>query len=308
MLDVPELQLVQAIHEEGTLTGAAQRLYRSQSALSQRLQGAEDKLGAELFKRGGREMTLTPVGERILQTATKVLSELERAEADAEQIAEGRMGRLRLATQCYACYHWFPSLLKAYRARFPAVDVRIVAEATPDPLSALHEESIDIAVVTKSCEQVPDVQAFPLFDDEMIALVHADHPWGNQDFVDAPDFADQHVLLSTQDPTESLLYKKVLLPADLRPKEVTTLPLATSAAVELAKARMGVAIIERWAASSFTQDTHSLSAVQITSGGLWRTWYAATTKNADAPHYLSAFIEELAAVDVFNGYVAPVPS
>lgn len=308
MLDVPELELVQAIHEEGTLTGAAQRLYRSQSALSQRLQGAEDKLGAKLFKRGGREMTLTPVGERILQTATKVLSALERAEADAEEIAEGRMGRLRLATQCYACYHWFPSLLKAYRARFPAVDIRIAAEATPDPLLALRDEHIDLAVVTTTCEQDPDVRAVPLFDDEMVALVHADHPWASRDFVDARDFADQHVLLSTQDPMESLLYKRVLLPADLRPKAVTTLPLATHAAVELAKARMGVAIIERWAAASFIQDTQSLYAVQITSSGLWRTWYAATASSEDAPHYLSAFIEELAAVDVFDSHAAPAHS
>lgn len=297
MLDVPDLRLVKAIDEAGTLTGAAERLFRSQSALSQRLQSAEERLGAKLFERGGRAMTLTPVGERILEAARSVLDEIERAESDARGISEGRIGTLRLATQCYACYHWLPPLLRAYQAEFPKVDVHIVAEATSDPTSALLNRTLDVALVTANESREKALQTRALFDDEMVALVHRGHPWAGRAFVRAEDFSDEHVIVCKAPAEESLLYQKVLAPQGVSPRRVTTMPLATSAGVELARAEMGVAIIERWAAAPFLDAESSLTAVQITEEGLWQTWQAATRRGERMPYYQRCFLERLAEVE-----------
>ncbi len=100
-LEIRHLRLVQAIAEEGTMTRAAERLHLTQSALSHQLRDAEERLGAQLFLRMKRKMIPTPPGEWLLESARKLLAELQRTEDAIRRAGAGEDGVLRLSTECY---------------------------------------------------------------------------------------------------------------------------------------------------------------------------------------------------------------
>ena len=146
--DMRHLHLVRAIADAGSLTQAGLVLHLTQSALSHQLRDIESRLGAKLFTRAGRGLTLTPAGETLLKTATEVISLVERSEDAIRQQAGSGRELLRLTTECYTCYHWLSPVLKQYQRLHPSVEVRVDVTATDRPIAALVEGQIDLALVS----------------------------------------------------------------------------------------------------------------------------------------------------------------
>src|SRR5262245_28198135 len=161
-LEVRHLRLIQAIAEEGSVTKAGNRLFLTQSALSHQLRDLESKLGATLFTRVNKKMLLTSAGQRILVAANEILEQLDRVEEDVKRIASNREGVLRISTECYTCYHWLPPVLKTFNIEYPGIDVKIIVEATRDPISSVLDGIIDIGL-TNSPRQNQKLRYQPLF-------------------------------------------------------------------------------------------------------------------------------------------------
>src|SRR5215212_5480365 len=143
-VDIRHLRLVAAIAANGSLTAAARTLQLTQPALSHQLRDLETRLRTPLFIRTARRMVLTPAGEQLVQVANDVLSRIHTFERQAlgGEFSETR-GTIRLATECYTCFHWLPSVLRAFRDRWPAVDLRIAPEYTAAPINALRDGTLD---------------------------------------------------------------------------------------------------------------------------------------------------------------------
>ncbi|HKR00348.1 MAG TPA: LysR substrate-binding domain-containing protein [Pyrinomonadaceae bacterium] len=289
-LEVRHLKLIEAVAKEGSITKAGNHLYLTQSALSHQLRDAEEKLGVQLFVRLNKKMILTPAGERLLSSAQAVLSEMKRAEEDIRQIALSREGILRISTECYTCYHWLPSLLKIFNREFPRIEVQIVVDATSNPLQALLDGKIDLALVSEPAKD-SKLSYTPLFQDEFVVVMSPEHPLASRPFVKAEDFAREHLLVYTA-VEQSLLFKKVLSPAGIAPKQVSKVQL-TEALIEMIKAGVGIGVMARWAVAPQIE-AGSVRAVPLTRKGLRRRWAAAILKNKSAPPYLLEFVRLLA--------------
>jgi LysR family transcriptional regulator for metE and metH len=216
-LEVRHLKLIETVAKEGGLTKAANRLHVTQSALSHQLRDIEDKLGAPLFLRLNKRMLLTQAGERLLSAAPSVLEELRRAEEDIRQIALNRDGILRISTECYTCYHWLPAVLKPFNREFPRVEVRIIAEATRRPVEALLDGKLDIAITSTTIRNQKLIFK-PLFKDEIVVIMSPDHPFAVRSFINAKDFASEHLLVYALRNEELTIYQKVLNPGRCHPE------------------------------------------------------------------------------------------
>jgi LysR family transcriptional regulator for metE and metH len=289
-LEVRHLRLIEAVAKAGSITKAGNHLYLTQSALSHQLRDAEEKLGVALFVRLNKRMILTPAGERLLSSAQTILDEMRRVEEDIRQIALSREGILRITTECYTCYHWLPSLLKIFNHEFPRIEVQIVVEATLDPLQALLDGKIDLALVSEPPKNGKLVYT-PLFQDELLVVMSNDHPLATHSFVKAEDFAQEHLLVYTSI-TDTTLFKKVLSPAGITPRQVSVVPL-TEALLEMIRAGVGISVMARWAVGPHVE-AGAVRALPLTKKGLRRRWVAAQLKNKAAPAYLLEFVRLLA--------------
>lgn len=290
-LDIRHLKLLVAVTEEKSVTKAGERLHLSQSALSHQLRDLEERLGTPLFLRLNKRMVLTQAGERLLASAKDVLSELHRAEEEVAQMAKHKRGLLRLSTACYTCYHWLPEKLKTFGHRFPDVDVKIVAEFTHHPLQALLNGKLELAVVSDHPRDKRIVY-HPLFKDELVAIMPPHHRLAAKPYLQAKDFADEHLFLYVE-PKDSDLYQFLLNPANVRPKRLSVMPL-TEAIIEMVKADLGISVLARWAVTEQLK-AGTLVARSLTKRGVQRQWSAAILNQDFTPTYLIEFVKLLAA-------------
>jgi LysR family transcriptional regulator for metE and metH len=291
------LKLVKAVAEDGTLTRAAHRLHVTQPAVSHLLRDLEQRIGAPVFIRQRHRMVLTRAGERLLDAARTILPRLDQLAQDVDQIVTGRQGILRIATQCYTCYHWLPQRVRALRLAFPDVDIEIIAEATANPYPYLLDGKIDLAIVhTKVAERRFVFRS--LFDDELVLVVSKRHPFSTRKHVEITDLSGQHVLHAI--PAEmNVFIQRVLMKARVVPKRMSHVQL-TEALIEMVKADLGVAVIARWAAAPHLLDGE-LKSVRLGRRGIWREWSAAVLRDRPKEPILKAFLEVLSASPNLQG-------
>lgn len=272
VLEVRHLRVVDAIRREGSVSRAAHRLHLTQPAVSHALKNLEGRLGVELFVRQNKRMVPTPEGERLLQSADVVLDELTRAEHDIDQLKEGQQGVIRIATGCYTCYNWLPMLLRDFRDEYPAIDLQIVPSATDQPIEALLDRRLDVAIVDAK-PQANGIVCKRLFRDEMVAIVPSGDVLTKKRYLSAADFADQHYI-SQGGLETTTCYREVLAPAGVMPARTSVIPL-TEAVIQTVRAGWGITVMARWLAAP-ELDAGAIDAVRVTPKGLRRTWYAVT--------------------------------
>lgn len=289
-LEIRHFRLVQAIADEGTVTAASLRLHLTQSALSHQLKDVEDRLGVPLFLRLGKKMILTPAGGKLLDSARSVLEQIRRVEEEIARLSGESEGVLRIATECYTVYSWLPAVLRGFGKKHPGVQVRVVAEATGNPIDALLHGKLDVAIASSEVED-RRLSAHRLFDDELLLIASPDHPLSSRRFARAADFAGENLLVyATLE--ESLLYRKLLAPAGVRPRDVARVPL-TEAMLSMVQAGVGVAVLARWAVAPYVE-SGKVKAIPFRRPGLRREWRALRLRSSSTPSYLSDFVERLA--------------
>ena len=290
-LEVRHLRLIAEIADAGSMTRAADRLFLTQSALSHQLRDIEARFGTTFFLRVGRRLVLTAAGRRVLETARRVIVELERAEADVRRLAGNRDGIIRVCTQCNTGYHWLGPLLSVYQRKHPRVSVDIAADATDRPVAALLDGQVDLAILVHAVADAR-LRMRPLFTDEMVAIVAASSPLARRRWIAAEELAEQHLLLYSSTPEESFVYRELFTPAGIVPARVSFIML-TEAMIELAKAGTGIGVLPRWSAQRAIA-TGAVAGLSLTRRGMRRQWVAATLAAQPDPPYMTDFIDLLA--------------
>jgi LysR family transcriptional regulator for metE and metH len=271
-LDLRHLMMLDAIAASRTLAEAADRLNISPSALSHRVQEAERRLGRPLLASEGRGRRLTMAGERLVQAARACIRELDVAEHEAGSSAGEVRHRVTLGASTLSGYEWLPGLLARLQASHGQIDLEVVMDASVDPLSALRERRIDVAVVPARA-RVRGLAWVRLFQDEMVALVAASHPARSRRHIEVRELvADVYIADNTQrEPGRE--FEQLFEPAGIRPGRVQRAG-HMAAVVSLVRAGLGVTICTRTSAAPFMAGG-GLALLRIGARGHFITWHAA---------------------------------
>ncbi len=286
MLTLKHLRMIEAIHEHGSITRAASRLYLTQSALSHQLVALEKYYDVALFERV-RPLRLTAAGERLLALAREIAPKIDAAERELARLAGNfAVGRLRLAVECHTCYDWLMPVMDSYRRDWPEVEMDLVSGFHADPLALLDEDRADLVVVS-SAESHRQVTFFPLFGYEMLALMAADHPLAAKTWLTAEDFS--HEVLITYPAPDRLLdvVQRVLKPAGIHPERRQA--ELTIAIVQLVASKKGLTALPAWAVAPYLERGYVV-ARPIGERGLWSCLYAATRRIDAQSVWLQDFV------------------
>ena len=150
MIDLLEPELLRsfvAIAETGGFTAAAQRVHRTQSAVSMQIRRLEEQLGAELFLREGRTVRLSHNGELLLPHARRILQAHRDALAafDREQLE----GVVTLGAPDDYASTFLPHSLARFGESHPRVHLTFVCQPSVELVRQLGEGAVDLALITQ---------------------------------------------------------------------------------------------------------------------------------------------------------------
>ncbi len=283
-LEIKHLRMLCAISETGNMTRAAEKLYISQSALSQQLKDIEGKLKVDLFFRTRKRMILSPTGKKLLETAQRVIEAMENTELEIARTVLGDHGELKVGTQCIFCYKWLPRVMRIFQNKFPNVDFEI---GNSSNLAAELEAGKYDLVITASAPKDDKYEYLPLFADQMVCIMPADHPLSSRSWIRFQDFNGIN-LISHAEKAHNRFYQQILKPKGVEPKRMMTVgqPMAM---LELVASGFGISVFPRWALQS-TLQADGITARPITRGGFPLTWRAAFLKNSQIPVFQREFV------------------
>ncbi|MFP5022841.1 LysR substrate-binding domain-containing protein [Pseudonocardia phyllosphaerae] len=192
-MELRHLRSFVALAEERHFGRAAARLHIAQPALSQQLNRLEHEVGARLLERSTRHAELTEAGALLLERAREILANHDRTTDDLAALAAGRAGRVRVGFVGTATYDVLPRVAQRVRAELPDLELVLRGELLgPELLDLLHGGEIDLAVLRPGPAPDPAGDGTvlePLRDEELVAVLPADHPLAGAGTVDAAALA-----------------------------------------------------------------------------------------------------------------------
>jgi DNA-binding transcriptional LysR family regulator len=185
------LRDVIAVAERGSLRAAARHLGIAQPTLTRSIRELERELGAALFERRARGMTVTPIGERFIQRAASAQSELARARDEVAQLKGEGEGMLRVVLSSVSHIALLPDALAAFQRRYPNVALDLTEGVFPASEAALRGGLADVYIgPPPPLSTAEGLLVEKLFDNSRAVVCRKGHPLAQarslRELVDAP--------------------------------------------------------------------------------------------------------------------------
>lgn len=172
-LDSDLMRSFLAVADTGSVTAAAERVGRTQSAVSMQIRRLEENLGQPLFARLPRGVALTPRGEQLMPYARRVVSLLDEAATALRE--KPLIGPVRIGIPDEYAESVLPRALAAFSERHPAVEVKVRCDFSAPQNLALEEDELDLAVCFDSSHTSGDEVLCLDPTVWVTSIVHAQH-------------------------------------------------------------------------------------------------------------------------------------
>ena len=177
-MDLAQLEVFLTVAREGRFSRAAEKLYRTQSAVSQSIRKLEDEIGEPLFDRSSREGLLTDAGQVLREYAERMLNLRAETQEALVELKELHKGKLAIAANEFTALYLLP-LLAEFRRRHPMIRItvnRALGSRIPDDVLRHNSE---LGVLTYD-PQDAQLRTMIVYLDELIFVVPQNHPLAHQ--------------------------------------------------------------------------------------------------------------------------------
>jgi DNA-binding transcriptional LysR family regulator len=197
-IELRHLNYFLAVAEELHFRKAAEKLFISQPGLSRQIKQMEEILGAILFVRNKKKVTLTPAGHYLKGQAEILFKQLKETKRQLQLIGEGDTGELRIGFLGSAMQHVIPSLLLDIKDKYPKIRTSLEERPNAFQVEAVLKEELDMGFVRLA--RVPaGLHMETVFEDTFSLVLPESHPLSDEEFNGMQQFSDDNFILFSQE-------------------------------------------------------------------------------------------------------------
>ncbi|MGD8417461.1 MAG: DNA-binding transcriptional regulator OxyR [Pseudomonadales bacterium] len=193
-MNLRDLKYLVAVAEHRHFGRAADACFVSQPTLSTQLKKLEEELGVTLIERTNRQVLLTPVGERVVAQAQRVLREANELTRIAEEHADPFGGEFRLGVIPTVAPYLLPKILGPIRRSLPSLKIQLTEGQTAVIVRLLREGDLDAVILALPTDEENVVER-KLYTEPFYMAVSRTHRLAGRKKVSVDDLDDEQVLL-----------------------------------------------------------------------------------------------------------------
>ena len=193
-MTLTELRYIVAVARERHFGRAAKSCHVSQPTLSVAIKKLEDELGVSIFERGSSEVSLSPIGERVVQQAQQALEAAENVKQVAMQGKNQLTGPLRVGAIYTIGPYLYPELIPLLRKQAAQMPLIVEENFTAVLTEKLKQGELDVIVIALPFAE-QGIVTRPLYEEPFVVLLPSSHPLTRRKTLASTQLEDENVLL-----------------------------------------------------------------------------------------------------------------
>ncbi len=295
-MDFDQLRTFVEVARLGSFSRAAEKVLRSQPAVSTQIRQLEQEYGQKLLDRSAKAVRLTPAGEVVLEYAQQLLALRARSLQAGAEHHGAPCGTLSLGANEGTFLYVLPKVLTEYHKRFRQVKISVYRSFSHKVAEKVEQGVVDLGVVSMPVKS-PSLKAVPIFRDRLLLMVGPSSPLFKRTSVTLEELAQEPIILPKTGSIRKLM-EKLLRP--YREELNITMELTSVVMIKrFVRDGFGVSLIcAAFAEENVRRDEVHL--LEIEGQKLWRQLALVYRKGRSLPLVASAFLE-LARKELAHG-------
>ncbi|MDT4896291.1 MAG: hypothetical protein QOH25_1368 [Acidobacteriota bacterium] len=285
-MDINQLEVLIAVAGERGFSRAADKLYRTQPAISQAIRRLEEEVGEPLFDRSSKDGTLTASGQVLLKYAQQIINLRRDAKLAVKELKDLQRGKVTLGANEYTVMYLLP-VISVYRVRHPHIKIEVKRDLASRIPAEVLKRDIEIGIVSFRPND-PALQNVAVATDELALIVAPGHPLAGKKIVSVRELGvESFIAHNVRSPYREKVvqtFEKHRTPLNI------SMELPTLEAIKrFVEQGIGVALVPRLAAQAEIERGQVI-ALTVREMRLERKLYLIYRKGAKLSHAARAFL------------------
>ncbi|MGW3187952.1 LysR family transcriptional regulator [Streptomyces ardesiacus] len=295
-MELRQLEYFVAVAEERNFTRAAGRVHINQSGVSAQIRQLERELGAELFDRSARTVTLTVAGKAALEHARAALTAAGAVGQAVGEVTDLIQGRLTVGMVTGCTLTPLFDALASFHEAHPGVEIWVLEDSSDRLVGGVRTGAVDVALIGAATATPDGLEALTLISERLVAAVPAEHPLAEQRRVTLRDLVAHPIVCMPPGTGLRAVFDQACAAQGLHPA-IALQASAADAMAGLAARGLGVAILSTSMAESYRDRLTARTIVDVETPALlaliWKSAHHPSVR-AFLAHSRQAFTEQAA--------------
>ena len=286
-MDLDNLKTFLEVARLGSFSRAAEKVLRSQPAVSAQIRQLEQEYGKKLFDRSAKSVRLTPAGEVVFDYAQQLIALQSRSQQAVAEQDGVRSGTLSIGANEGTFLYVLPRVLARYHKQFPRVKISVYRSFTHKVTNKVEEGVVDLGVLTMPVKS-PSLEVLPVFRDRILLMVGSASPLFKKKSATLEEISAEPIILPKTGSIRKLMEKNL---RPFREKLNVTMELTSVVMIKsFVRAGFGVSLICRSFAAE-NVERGEVKLLSIEGLDLWRELALVYRKDRSLPLIASSFVE-----------------
>lgn len=286
-MDLDNLKTFLEVARLGSFSRAAEKVLRSQPAVSAQIRQLEQEYGKKLFDRSAKSVRLTPAGEVVYDYAHQLIALQARSQQAVSEQDGVRSGTLSIGANEGTFLYVLPRVLARYHKQFPRVKISVYRSFTHKVTTKVEEGAVDLGILTMPVKS-PSLEVIPVFRDRILLMVGPASPLFKKKCATLEELAAEPIILPKTGSIRKLMEKNL---RPFREKLNVTMELTSVVMIKrFVRAGLGVSLICRSFAAENVQ-RREVKLLTIEGLDLWRELALVYRKDRSLSLIASSFVD-----------------